>query len=304
MADWSTFAGIVGIVLVLLLALTHASQSVFRDGSHSATELRQSIEPTDWSTEPRYPTESTDHTTEAGDPPADTLGDAARPADGSASADNERPETESRTADRPFAPGSTREIELSTPLLLANVALSQGVFAVLLVTMAWYTEIPARAFGLAAESVTLGGVVTGVAVGAGFYVLNEAGAALGRRRGLSTPTGLREALAPETAAGWTVLLIVVLPIIAGFEELLFRGALIGVVHAGFGVPEWLLVVGSSVAFGLGHGAQGRLGIIVTGLLGVGLASVFVLTGSLLVVIVAHYVINALEFVVHEGVDRN
>jgi len=41
-----------------------------------------------------------------------------------------------------------------------------------------------------------------------------------------------------------------------------------------------------------------------GLLGVGLAAVFVLTGSLVVVIVAHYVINALEFVVHEGIGES
>ena len=143
----------------------------------------------------------------------------------------------------------------------------------------------------------------GFGVVAAVIAVLAAAAVVGRRQGLSTPTGLREALAPDTTAGWVLLLVVVLPIIAGFEELLFRGALIGVVHAGFGVSTWLLVGGSSVVFALGHGAQGRLGIVVTGLLGVGLATVFVLTGSLLVVIVAHYVINALEFVVHEGLDR-
>ena len=314
MADWSTFTGIVGVILLLLLALTHASQSIFDDESRSSTETRHSTGRSSRPTEPRHPTASTDHRPRLDSPPADTLNDAAQPADGSASADKERPNTEHETADRPetgdettdrpVTPGPTTEVELSTPILLANVAVSQAVFAVLLVTMAWYTEIPAWAFGLAAESLTLGGVATGVAVGAGCYILNEGAAAVGRRRGLSTPTGLREALAPETAVGWTLLLVVVLPIIAGFEELLFRGALIGVINAGFGVPVWLLAVGSSVAFGLGHGAQGRLGVVVTGLLGLGLAGVFVLTGSLLVVIVAHYVINALEFVMHEGVDRD
>lgn len=47
------------------------------------------------------------------------------------------------------------------------------------------------------------------------------------------------------------------------------------------------------------GAQGRLGIIVTGLLGFVLAAAFVLTESLLVVVVAHYLVNALEFAGHE-----
>ena len=290
MADWATFTGIVGVILVLLLALTHASQSAFK------SETRSSVESSSHSTE------SADHTTPSVDRPPAAPDGATQPVDGSVPGDSERPNTGDGAVDRPYTPGPTTEVELSTRALLLNVAVSQGVFAVLLVTMAWYTEIPAWAFGLATESLTLGGVATGIAVGGVFYLGNEAAAALGRRQGLSTPTELRGALAPETAAGWVVLLVVVLPIIAGFEELLFRGALIGVVHAGFGVPVWLLAVGSSVAFALGHGAQGRLGIVVTGLLGAGLAAVFVVTGSLLVVIVAHYVINALEFVVHEGLD--
>jgi membrane protease YdiL (CAAX protease family) len=113
---------------------------------------------------------------------------------------------------------------------------------------------------------------------------------------------LRELLAPDTRLGWVVLLFVVLPIVAGFEEFLFRGALIGVVAVGFDVSPWLLAALSSVAFALGHGAQGPGGILVTGLLGFALAVTFVLTGSLLAVIVAHYLVNALEFVVHEGLD--
>jgi membrane protease YdiL (CAAX protease family) len=46
--------------------------------------------------------------------------------------------------------------------------------------------------------------------------------------------------------------------------------------------------------------------VVTGVLGFALAAVFVTTGSLVAVIVAHYLVNALEFVVHEGfgVDWN
>jgi predicted Abi (CAAX) family protease len=43
-------------------------------------------------------------------------------------------------------------------------------------------------------------------------------------------------------------------------------------------------------------------VLVTGTLGLVLAAGFVLTGSLLAVVVAHYLVNALEFVVHEGLD--
>jgi membrane protease YdiL (CAAX protease family) len=78
--------------------------------------------------------------------------------------------------------------------------------------------------------------------------------------------------------------------------------LVGALSTGFGVSPWLLAAGSSVAFGLGHGAQGRAGVAVTGALGFVLAAAYVLTGSLLAVVLAHYLVNALEFVVHEGLD--
>ncbi len=196
----------------------------------------------------------------------------------------------------------TPAVAVSTPLLVANVVASQGLFGLVVLALAWYTEIPAAALGLSME-LSLG-VATGLGmvVGLVFYGLNEGAATVGRQRGVTAAEELREALAPETAGGWVVLLVVVLPIVAGFEELLFRGALIGVATAGLDFSPWLLALVSSTLFALGHGAQGRLGIVVTGLLGLGLAAVFILTGSLWVVIVAHYVVNVCEFVVHEGMD--
>ncbi|MDZ5811753.1 CPBP family intramembrane glutamic endopeptidase [Halorubrum sp. AD140] len=104
---------------------------------------------------------------------------------------------------------------------------------------------------------------------------------------------------PAPPASWVLLLGVALPTVAVFEEALFRGALVGALAAGFAVDPWLLAVGSSVAFGLGHGAQGRLGIVAAGALGLALAGLFVATGSLLAPVVAHYVVNAVEFTVHE-----
>ena len=93
--------------------------------------------------------------------------------------------------------------------------------------------------------------------------------------------------------------------VAPAEELLFRAAALGVPIAGLGAPVWLMVPLAAAAFGLGHGAQGRVGIAVTGALGVALGALFVLTNSLLAVVVAHYVVNALELTVHEGlgIDR-
>lgn len=205
---------------------------------------------------------------------------------------------------------------LTTAALLANAALSQLLALAVLVGIAWWAGVPASAFGLGDGNPALGtvgsrwigsigpaaAVGAGAVVGGVLYLGNELAAGVGARVGVSPSERLREAMAPGDARGWALLLGVVLPIVAVFEEALFRGALIGALALGLAIDPWLLAVGSSVAFGLGHGAQGRLGIVVTALLGFALAAVFIVTGSLLVAIAAHYVVNALEFVVREGLD--
>lgn len=193
--------------------------------------------------------------------------------------------------------------DFSTGTLLANVALSQGLFGAVLLGAAWLAEIPPAALGVTLgdpSSVGLPAVATGIAVGIALYVGNELAAVVVDALGVDYSEGLRESLAPETLGGWFVLLLGVLPIIAGFEELLFRAALIGAFATGFGLSPWFLAAFSTAAFAVGHGAQGPGGVAVTGLLGFALAAAYILTGSLLVVIVAHYLVNALEFVVHEG----
>jgi membrane protease YdiL (CAAX protease family) len=189
---------------------------------------------------------------------------------------------------------SPRTARPSTAAMLANVAVSQGIFASLLLLAAWYTSIPAAALGV--DVPTLDALALGIALGLTLFAVNE----LGTYVGLGGGETLRTSLAPDTAVGWAALLLLVLPLVAGFEELLFRGVLVGAVAAGFGVSPWLLAVLSSVAFALGHGAQGPTGVVVTGLFGFVLAAAFVLTGSLLVVVVAHYLVNALEFLVNEA----
>lgn len=188
--------------------------------------------------------------------------------------------------------------ELSTTVLLANVVGSQLLFAGLLAAVTIWAAVPATALGLG--SVTLSQVAVGALLGVALWVASESGGRLGRRLGVDPAEALRGALAPTTRREWWLLLGLVLPVVAVFEELLFRAALVGAFAAGFDVPVAALVVGSSVVFGLAHAAQGRVGMAVTGLLGVVLATAFVLTGSLVVVVVAHYVVNAAEFVVHEG----
>lgn len=188
--------------------------------------------------------------------------------------------------------------ELPTVELLANVVLTQGLFGAVLVAGAWYAAVPPAALGVGGPAGPQ--LAVGVAFGLALAAVNIGAGIAVESAGLDPARELRQLLAPESVGGWAVLLGVVLPAIAAVEELLFRGALVGGFAAGFGISPWLLAALSSVAFALGHGAQGRLGVAVTGLFGFALAAGFVLTGSLLAVIVAHYLVNAAEFIVHES----
>ena len=184
------------------------------------------------------------------------------------------------------------------PDLRLGAAISQALVGAVLAGLAWYADVPAEAMGIDEPT---GGIRSGVALGIALFAANEAGTWVAARFGMESDESLRGLLAPDTRVDWALLLFLVLPIVAGVEELLFRGALIGALAAGFPVSPWLLAVLSSVAFGLGHGLQGSGGVLVTGVLGFALAAAFVITGSLWVAIVAHYLVNALAFLVHEGI---
>jgi len=269
MPQWAAFVGLTGFLVTVLLFLSRLSQQTLSG--------------------------------ERGGPPAASGGIARTDA-----RDRERTYPRFETAEavrrRRHIEDQLSTGELSTGALLANVALTQGLFGVLLVVGAFFFAIPPSALGLtdAALSTGLPAVAIGLAAGGGFWVGNELAATLADGFGIGFDESLRELLAPESLGGWVVLLGVVLPTIAIVEELLFRAAAIGVPVAGLGAPAWAMVAVSSVAFALGHGAQGRVGIAVTGTLGLALGALFVVTESLLAVVVAHYCINALELVLHEG----
>ena len=297
MPDWATFAAFVGVVLGLLLVLAHASQQTLgsaddpadpeRAGPSAEAPLPGVVEAEVLDPNAETDTEGRCDEADVGDPHVDDAVPVSGRSPPTAVGDD-------------AAPPARNAGGMSTGALLANVAVSQGVFGLLLLGGALLAGVPFSAFGVTASTTGPAAVAAGVGLGVALYAANEVGAAASARVGLGRSEALREQLAPDTPGGWTVLLLVVLPIIAGFEELLFRGALVGALAVGFEVSPWLLAALSSVAFALGHGAQGPTGIVVTGLLGFVLAAAFVLTGSLLVVVVAHYLVNALEFVVHEG----
>lgn len=268
MTRWAAFAGLTLAVLVLLLLLARASQSAVGDGAVNITRA-----------EHRW---------------LDRLHDGAGHLD---VADAAQP-TARTPAEATLEPGE----ELSTMALLANVAVSHGLFGGLLIGGAWLTGVPLDALGVSADPLSTGalGVAVGLAVGLAVALANTVAAGLADLFEADPSEDLRELLTPGSLRGWIVLLGLVLPIIAVFEELLFRAALVGAFSVGFGVSPWLLAVLSSVAFAAGHGAQGGVGVVVTGMLGFALAAAFVVTNSLLVVVVAHYVVNAVEFTVIQG----
>ncbi|MFB6156097.1 MAG: lysostaphin resistance A-like protein [Haloferacaceae archaeon] len=313
MADWAAFAGFAGVVLAALLFLSYLSRDVVdADGRVAPPERHAAAEGVVVGRHPaRVESRGDDFATTAGrddDFATNVEGsdDFATNAEGRV--DSPATNAEGRgdyalvDAEGNERGGSNSGSHVPPSALLVNVAFSQGLFGFLLVGGAWYTQIPPAAFGVGVP--TAGAVAAGVALGVGLYVVNEVGAGLSRRIGLGTAEELRAALAPQSVGGWALLLLVVLPAIAGFEEFLFRGVLVGAFSVGFGLSPWLLAALSSVAFGLGHGAQGPAGVVVTGVLGFVFAGAFVLTGSLLVVFVAHYLVNALEFVVHEGLGAD
>lgn len=295
MTDWTAFSGLLGVVLVLLLSLARLSQDTVSEGVDASETTH---------TQPsRTTTSTTTVSTTDPSPSSDHHGNEAltthatngrRERDGERAINNEIPRVTSggAAADAPL-----QQPQLSTGLLLVNVALSQGLFALVLVAGALYTSIPPTALGIGQDSVGLLALGVGGVTGLALYAANAVGAAGASALGYEYEEQLRDLLTPETRVGWLLLLCGVLPIIAGFEELLFRGALIGVLSSGFDISPWFLAGGSSAVFAFGHGAQGRLGILVTGVLGFVLAAVFIYTNSLLTVIVAHYLVNALEFLI-------
>ncbi len=255
--NWNAFAGVTLVVLVVLIALARASQAMFV-GDEKQDELRREEEAAYG-----VDTSSNERVKNGGHERAEyrfrtrTLNPfrtKKRPPEVTSSVPEDEPT-------RPVEPATPAE-EFTPGTLLVNVALSQGLFGVILVVAAFLTAIPADALGVGIVTTTQFGV--GALLGVALYVANELGQRVADVAGIEYEDGLREMLTPDSHRGWAVLLVLVLPIIAGFEELLFRSSLVGVFAAGFGISPWFLVVASSVAFAVGHGAQGPAGVLVTG----------------------------------------
>lgn len=101
----------------------------------------------------------------------------------------------------------------------------------------------------------------------------------------------------NSPGGWPFLLGIVLPAISLREELIYRVALIGVGSVLLGVSPWVLAVVSTLVFGSVH-FTGDGGVVIAAIGGGVLAIAFILTNSLLTIVIAHTIVNVTEFLVH------
>lgn len=113
----------------------------------------------------------------------------------------------------------------------------------------------------------------------------------GEGRHTESPGAATVALLPRTVLERR--LFAVVGVTAGIcEEWLYRGFFLAVAAAVLpGVPGALLVVVAAVAFGVAHAYQGVTGMVTTGVLGGVLAAVYLSSGSLLLPVLLHALID-------------
>jgi len=161
------------------------------------------------------------------------------------------------------------------------------------VGLRWPQEWPGPVTGLVVLLVLVFVVVSTRALRGG-ALLEDPGPVVrrpGEGRHSEPPGHATLALLPRTAGERR--LFTVVGVTAGVcEEWLYRGFFLAVVAAVAGGPSTgILVVVAAVAFGLAHAYQGPVGIVTTGVLGGVMAAVYLQTGSLLLPVVLHTVID-------------
>ena len=148
------------------------------------------------------------------------------------------------------------------------------------------------ALGLVAPAPGPGqGFITGIVGGAlGGLVLRPLLAALSKsaRASFKRQFGSLEAFLPRTKEQLCWGLAV--SVFAGlFEEIAYRGYLIA--YFSFWLSDWGAIAASSLLFGFAHFYQGKLGTLVTALLGALFGWLYVETGSLLLPILLHAAVD-------------
>lgn len=179
-------------------------------------------------------------------------------------------------------------------LLLPAENLLRLVLIAVCIILGYLSGVPLAQLGWVFPAIghqLLWGVVWGSGLALFFY---------GSTKWLVNATGQRfyssvviQAITPRSRRELWLVLLVMVPVVL-VEELLFRSLLIG----GFALllPLPLLLIGWSVLFGLLHAPQGIWGMLGAGLGGLLLGTLFVVQGSILLPIVAHYVTNCVQVI--------
>jgi len=106
---------------------------------------------------------------------------------------------------------------------------------------------------------------------------------------------------PRSAREWPWVLLALAPI-ALMEELLFRSLLLGAFAPHVNILYF--VIGVSIVFGLLHMPQGEWGVIGVILVSLILSVLFLWRESLLVVVIAHWLMNVMQLVLDAITRRN
>ena len=75
------------------------------------------------------------------------------------------------------------------------------------------------------------------------------------------------------------------------EEVVYRAWLLDFLHGSAGLAGATLVIAAALLFGIGHYYQGYAGVLITSLLGLALCGLYVASGTLLVPIIVHALID-------------
>ena len=96
-------------------------------------------------------------------------------------------------------------------------------------------------------------------------------------------------------------LFVFLAVCCSWEELFFRGFLFTLAHT-VGLPTFLVVMLSSILFGLQHFRKGGSAVIATSIYGLFFSCLFIASGSLYCVMIVHVVGNVLSFIAADAIS--
>jgi len=150
--------------------------------------------------------------------------------------------------------------------------------------LGWLVENPLQTLAVGAGA----GVVTVLAIN---LVTHWSIHRFGRQ--IYSPLVIQNIL-PHRRVEWVLTALALLPPVL-MEELLFRSLWLGCFSQVIAWP--VLIIGTSVVFGLMHQPQGRLGMILAGSINLLFSFLFIWSGQLLLTLIAHYTIDYLQLVI-------